>query len=124
MTATAAGQAVDAGAGRVGLAAGTHRLAVGQIKARKLCGLQGVDVAWQFVIVVATVLSPTLWTTTLTTAFRTWSTGSGTALAIAPVVKARVAALILAATTVTVHAFAATVPLAFKTRCTLGCGAA
>lgn len=128
MAATAAGQAVDAGAGRVGLAAGAHGLAVGQIKARKLCGLQGVDVAWQFVIVVATVLTtalfPALWATAWTTAFRTWTTRSGTALAIAPVVKAWVAALILAATAVTVHAFAATVALAFKTRCALGGGAA
>jgi hypothetical protein len=132
MAATAAGQAVDAGAGRVGLAAGAHGLAVGQVKARKLCGLQGVDVAWQFVIVVATVLtaalSPALWTTARTTAFRTWTTGRGTALAIAPVVKAWIAALVLSATAVTtaitVHAFAATIALAFKTRCALGGGAA
>jgi hypothetical protein len=132
MAATAAGQAVDAGAGRVGLTAAAHGLAVGQVKARKLGCFQGVNVAWQFVIVVATVLpcdlSPALWATAWTTAFWTWTTGSGTALAIAPVVKAWVAALILATTAlttaVTVHAFSATVALAFKTRCALGGGAA
>ena len=128
MASTTAGQAVNAGACGVRLAAGANRLAVGQVQACKLRCFQGVNVTWQLVIVVATVLAATLWATVRATAFRTWTTGSGTTLAIAPVVKAWVAALILTTTAVTlavtVHAFAATVALAFKARSALGRGAA
>jgi hypothetical protein len=124
MASTTAGQTVNAGACRVRLAAGANRLAVGQVQACKLRCFQGINVTWQLVIVVATVLAATLWATVGATAFRAGATRSRTTLAIAPVVKSWVAALILAATTVTVHAFAATVALAFKTRCALGRGAA
>jgi hypothetical protein len=44
-------QAVDAGACRVGLAAGLDGLAVGQVQACKLRGLERVDVAGQFVTI-------------------------------------------------------------------------
>lgn len=116
--AAAAGQAVDAGAGRIRLAAGAHGLAVGQVQARKLCGFERVNVAWQFVAIApATVLTATLTTlaaTGWTTAFRTRTARCGTALAVATVVKTRVAALLLATTT-----FAASIALAFKARCAL-----
>ena len=123
MTAATAGQAVDAGAGRVGLTAGAHGLAVGQIQTRKLCGFERVDVAWQFVtIITATVLTTTLTATGGATTFRAWAAWCGTALAITPVVKARIATLLLATTTFAVAVtatFAATIALAFKTRCAL-----
>ena len=113
--AAAAGQAVDAGAGRVRLATGAHGLAVGQVQARKLCGFERVNVAWQFVAIApATVLTATLAATGWTTAFRTRTARCGTALAVATVVKTRVAALLLATTT-----FAASIALAFKARCAL-----
>jgi hypothetical protein len=59
MAATAAGQAVDAGAGRVGLAAGANGLAVRQVQTRKLRGFQGVDVAGQFIAIVASAVLTT-----------------------------------------------------------------
>ena len=64
-------------------------------------------------------LAATLWATVRATAFRARATRSWTALAIAPVVKAWVAALILAATAVTVATFAAAIALAFKARSAL-----
>jgi len=121
MAATAAGQAVDAGAGRVRLTAGADRLAVGQVQACKLCGLQWVDVTWQFIaIVAAAVLTAlaTLTTTAWTTALWARTTRCGTALTIPTVVKTRVATLLLAATTVAT-AFTATIALAFKAGCAL-----
>ena len=125
--AVAAGQAVDAGAGRVRLATGAHRLAVGQIQTRKLCGFQGVDVAWQLVAIaaLAIVLALTASMTAATvraTALRAGTTRCGTPLAITAVVKTGIAALFLTATTfaTTVScAFSAPIALAFKARCTL-----
>jgi hypothetical protein len=117
MTAATAGEAVDAGACRVGLAAGAHGLAVGQVQACKLRGFQWINVARQFVAVVAAaVLTTTGWAT----AFRTWTTRCGTALTVATVVKTHIAAWLLAAWTIVAAkitaAFTATIALAFKTR--------
>ena len=50
-SAVAAGQAVDAGAGRIGLSTGLHRFAARQVQACKLCCLERVDVARQFVAI-------------------------------------------------------------------------
>ena len=125
--AVAAGQAVNAGAGGVWLAAGSNRFAVGQIQTCKLGGFQGIDVAWQLVTVIAAAVLTTrvaaftmaaLRATAWTTALWAWTTRCGTALTIATVVKTRVAALLLAATTVAT-AFTATIALAFKARCAL-----
>ena len=123
MTATTAGQTVDACAGRVRLAAGAHGLAVGQVQACKLCGFQWINVAWQFVAVVAAAVLTTLAALTTTgwaTAFRTWTTRCGTALTVATVVKTHIAAWLLAAWTIVAAkitaAFTATIALAFKAR--------
>lgn len=125
--AVAAGQAVNAGAGGVWLAAGANRFAVGQIQTCKLGGFQGIDVAWQLVTVIAAAVLTTrvaaftmaaLRATAWTTALWAWTTRCGTALTIATVVKTRVAALLLAATTFAT-AFTATIALAFKARCAL-----
>ena len=51
------GQAVDAGAGRVGLAAALDRLAAWQVELGELRGLERVDVAWQFVVVTWTAIT-------------------------------------------------------------------
>ena len=125
--AVAAGQAVDAGAGRVRLPTGAHRFAVGQIQTRKLCGFQGVDVAWQLVAIAAVAivlaLAATMSATTVrATALRAGTTRCGTTLAIPTVVKPGIAALFLTAPTfaTTVScAFSAAIALAFKARCTL-----
>jgi hypothetical protein len=128
MAAATAGQAVDAGAGRVWLAAGAHGLAVGQIKTRKLRGFERVDVAWQFVaIVTATVLvAAALTTTARATTFRAWASRCGTTLTVTTVVKSRIAALLLsstafavAITTTFASAFTTAIALAFKARCAL-----
>ena len=125
--AVAAGQAVNAGAGGVWLAAGANRFAVGQIQTCKLGGFQGIDVAWQLVTVIAAAVLTTrvaaftmaaLRATAWTTALWARTTRCGSALTIATVVKTRVAALLLAATTVAT-AFTATIALAFKARCAL-----
>ena len=102
------------------MAAGAHRLAVGQVQACKLRGLQRIDMAWQLVAVVfatllATALSATVRTTAFTTSFRTWAAWCGTALAIASVVKTHVAARLLAAWTVIPANITAHVALAIKT---------
>jgi hypothetical protein len=120
MAAAPAGQAVDAGAGRVRLAAGAHGLAVGQVQACKLRGLQRIDVAWQlitivFVTLLTTALSAPVGATAFTTTFRTWAAWCGTTLAIATVVKTHVAARLLAAWTVIPADITAHVALAFKT---------
>ena len=120
MAAAPAGQAVDAGAGRVRLAAGAHGLAVGQVQACKLRGLQRIDVAWQlvtivFVTLLTTALSAPVGATAFTTTFRTWAAWCGTTLAIATVVKTQVAARLLAAWTVIPANITAHVALAIKT---------
>ena len=102
MAAVATGQAVDAGACGIRLAAGAHRLAVGQVQACELGGFQGVDVSWQLVAIVATTVLATALTATLATTaraatFRTWTIAWTTALAIATVVKTATFALALKA---------------------------
>ena len=126
MAATTAGQAVDAGAGRIGLAAGANGLAVRQVQTRKLRGVQGVDVARQLVAIVASAVLitgvfaaavATLWAATWTATFRTRTARCWTALAIATVVKTGISPLLLATTaTFTVATFAAAVALTFKAR--------
>ena len=51
------GQAVNAGAGGVGLTTGLDGLAARQIQLGKLRGLERVDVAWQFVVVTWTAIT-------------------------------------------------------------------
>jgi hypothetical protein len=76
-------------------------------------------VAWQLVtIVTATVLTATLAATGRAPAFGTRAARCGTALAIPPVVKTRIATLLLATAAITAT-FTATIALAFKTRCAL-----
>jgi len=126
--AVAAGQAVDAGACRVGLTAGANGIAVGQIQARELGGFQGIDVAWQLVaIAVTAVVTAALTATCLIGAapFRTWTVvaGSRATLAVTTVVKTRIATLFLTTTaafaTAVTTTFAATIALAFKAGCAL-----
>ena len=102
------------------MAAGAHGLAVGQVQACKLRGLQRIDVAWQLITIVfatllATALSATVRATAFATTFRAWAAWCGTALAIATVVKTHVAARLLAAWTVIPANITAHVALAFKT---------
>ena len=96
------------------MATGAHGLAVGQVQARKLCGFERVNVAWQLVAIAPAAVLTTLAATGWATAFRTWATWCGTALAITTVVKTRIAALLLATTT-----FAAAIALTFKSGCAL-----
>ncbi len=71
------------------MAAGSHGLAIGQIKACKLRGLQGIDVAWQFVAIMLATFLPTA---VRTSAFRAVAALLGTALTISTVVKTRITA--------------------------------
>ena len=108
MAAATAGQAVDAGACRVGLTTVAHGLAVGQIQTRKLCGFERINVAWQFIAILATTvlatLSPTGWATALWARAACW----WTPLAVTTVVKTCVTLCI-----------ATTAALAFKAGATL-----
>lgn len=128
MAATAAGQAVNAGSGRVRLTAAADRFAVGQVQARKLCGFQGVNVTWQFIAIVAIAVLPAALTPLAASATTLWARAAwrGTALAIRAVVKAGIATLLLAtaaftlAITASIAAtFSATIALAFKAWATL-----
>lgn len=119
MAATAAGQAVNAGSGRVRLTAAAHRFAVGQVQARKLCGFQGVNVTWQFIAIVAIAVLPATLTPLTASATTLWARAAwrGTALAIRAVVKAGIATLLLATAAFTLAiaaTFSATIALAFK----------
>jgi hypothetical protein len=103
MAATAAGQAVDAGAGRVRLATGAYGLAVGQVQACKLRGLQGVDVSWQLVAIATSMVLTTPLTNTvgvgapsIATTFRAWTVARAATLTVATVFKATALALALA----------------------------
>ena len=73
----------------------------------------GASTAFPVAIARAAVLT-TLAATGWATAFRTWATWCGTALAITTVVKTRIAALLLATTT-----FPAAIALTFKSGCAL-----
>ena len=75
------------------MAAGSHGLAVGQIKACKLRGFQRINVAWQFVAIMLAPLLPTALSTTVRpTSFRARAALLGTALTISTVVKTRITA--------------------------------
>ncbi len=72
------GEAVDAGAGRVGLAAGLDRLAARQVQLGELRRLEGVDVARQLVTIARTAIAVGIAVTALTAlalAFGAWTAG-------------------------------------------------
>jgi hypothetical protein len=79
MALAAGGQAVDAGAGGVGLAAGLDRLATGQVQLGELRGLERIDVARQFIAIaraaIAVLVLLTALAVALTLAFGARTTG-------------------------------------------------
>lgn len=81
MTLATGGEAVDAGAGRVGLAAGLDRLAARQVELGELRGLERIDVARQLVTIAQAAIAVGIAVTALTAlaltalAFGAWTAG-------------------------------------------------